>query len=84
MSGSETTTLRLNDTRKRRLNSVEDVVDKNSRAGAIDEATKHYLRAREDLEDVAEELEEEFQEVADRHALGTWKLDVSVEVGKER
>ena len=80
MSGSETTTLRLNETRKRRLDSVEDLVEKNSRAGAIDEATKHYLRAREDLEDLADELEEEFQEVADRHALGTWELDVSIEV----
>jgi len=80
MSGSETTTLRLNDTRRRRLDSVEDLVEKNSRAGAIDEATKHYLRAREDLEDIAEDLEEEFQEVADRHALGTWELSVSVEI----
>jgi predicted DNA-binding protein len=78
--GSDTTTLRLNDTRKRRLNSVEDHIDKNSRAGAIDEATKHYLRAREDLEDLAEELEDEFQEHADRHALGTWELNVTVEI----
>jgi len=83
MSGSETTTLRLNDTRKRRLDSVEELVEKNSRAGAIDEATKHYLRARENLEDVSEELEEEFQEVADRHTLGTWNLDVSVELETE-
>ena len=78
--GSDTTTLRLNDTRRRRLNRVEKNVDKNSRAGAIDEATKHYLRAREDLEDLAEELEEEFQERADSHALGTWELSVTVEI----
>jgi len=78
--GSETTTLRLNDRRRRRLEGVEDLIEKNSRAGAIDEATKHYLRAREDLEDVAEELEEEFQEVADRHALGTFEPGVSVTV----
>ena len=78
--GGETTTLRLNDRRRQRLEGVEDLIEKNSRAGAIDEATKHYLRAREDLEDVAEELEKEFQEVADRHALGTFELDVSVTV----
>lgn len=78
--GSDTTTLRLNETRKRRLNNVEDHVDRNSRAGAIDEATKHYLRTRKDLEDLAEELEEEFQESADRHALGTWELNVTVEI----
>jgi len=34
----------------------------------------------EDLEDVAEQLEEEFQEVADRHALGTWELSVTVDI----
>ena len=78
--GSDTTTLRLNETRKRRLDKVEDQVDKNSRAGAIDEATKHYLRAREDLEELAEELEDEFQERADQHALGTWELNVTVEI----
>jgi predicted DNA-binding protein len=82
MSGSETTTLRLNDRRRRRLDRVEDNVDKNSRAGAIDEATKHYLRAREDLEDLAEELEQRFQDEADERALGTWELDVTVEVNK--
>jgi predicted DNA-binding protein len=82
MSGSETTTLRLNDRRRRRLDRVEDNVDKNSRAGAIDEATKHYLRAREDLEDLAEELEQRFQDEADERALGTWNLDVTVEVNK--
>ena len=81
--GSETTTLRLNDTRKRRLDRVEKNVDKNSRAGAIDEATKHYLRALREVEDVAEELEEEFQEVADRHALGTFELEVEVSVDVE-
>jgi predicted DNA-binding protein len=78
MSGSETTTLRLNDTRRRRLNRVEENVDKNSRAGAIDEAAKHYLRAKEDLEDLAEELEQRFQAEADERALGTWELDVTV------
>jgi len=80
MSGSETTTLRLNDTRRRRLDRVEEEVDKNSRAGAIDEATKHYLRAKQDLEDLAEELEQRFQDEADERALGTWELDVTVEV----
>jgi predicted DNA-binding protein len=82
MSGSETTTLRLNDTRRRRLDRVEEGVDKNSRAGAIDEATKHYLRAKEDLEDLAEELEQRFQAEADERALGTWELDITVEVNK--
>jgi predicted DNA-binding protein len=80
MSGSKRYSYRLGDTRKRRLNKIEDDIQKDSRAAAIDEATKHYLRAREDLEDIAEELEEEFQERADRHALGTWELDVTVEV----
>ena len=80
MSGSETTTLRLNDTRRRRLDRVEEDVDKNSRAGAIDKATKHYLRAREDL---AGTLEERFQAEADERALGTWELDVEVSVVKE-
>jgi len=59
---------------------VQENIDRDSRAGAIDEATKHYLRAMEDLEDVAEQLEEEFQEVADRHALGTWELSVTVDI----
>jgi metal-responsive CopG/Arc/MetJ family transcriptional regulator len=83
MSGSETTTLRLNDTRKRRLDRVEEEIDKNSRAGAIDEATKHYLRAREDLEELAGELEQRFQAEADERALGTWELDVEVSVVEE-
>jgi len=83
MSGSETTTLRLNDRRRRRLDRVEEEVDKNSRAGAIDEATKHYLRAKEDLEDLAEELEQRFQAEADERALGTWNLDVTVEVSDD-
>jgi metal-responsive CopG/Arc/MetJ family transcriptional regulator len=83
MSGSETTTLRLNDTRKRRLDRVEEEIDKNSRAGAIDEATKHYLRAKKDLEDLAEELEQRFQAEADERALGTWELDVEVSVVEE-
>lgn len=83
MSGSETTTLRLNDRRRRRLDRVEENVEKNSRAGAIDEATKHYLRAKEDLEELADELEQRFQDEADERALGTWGLDVEVSVAEE-
>jgi len=80
MSGNKRYSYRLDDPRKRRLDKIEEDIEKDSRAAAIDEATRHYLAARADLEDLAEELEERYQEDADEHALGTWDLEVSVDV----
>jgi len=83
MSGNKRYSYRLDDVRQRRLEAVEDEITEESKAAAIDEATKHYLRAKEDLEELAEELEQRFQAEADERALGTWELDVEVSVVEE-
>jgi hypothetical protein len=83
MSGNKRYSYRLDEVRQRRLEAVEDEITEESKAAAIDEATKHYLRAKEDLEELADELEQRFQDEADERALGTWELDVEVSVVDE-
>ena len=74
------TSLNLTDKRERWLERTKDKTGENTNSGAIDKALLHYLDTCRDMEKLAEELEEEFQETADRHALGTWDLNVTVEI----
>ena len=43
MSGSPTMSIRLNESRERRLEYLQEATDENTAAGAIDVATEYYL-----------------------------------------
>jgi hypothetical protein len=80
---SNRTSLRLNDVRERRLDRLKETFDENTNAKALDRASMHALRDRERVDELAEELEDEFQEEADRYVGGLFSLDVEVSVRVE-
>ena len=48
--------IRMNETRERRLKRAMEAMDENTKAGAIDQALKHYLADKQNKEQAADEL----------------------------
>jgi len=72
--------IRDTDVRDRRFRRIIEEIDKDSKSGAMDTAMKHYLKSLEDTRQLADNLEEEFNEEAQRYAPGSWEISVSVEL----
>jgi hypothetical protein len=74
------TSLNLTDKRERWLERAKEKTGENTNSGAIDKALLHYLDTCREVEKLADELEDEFQQEADKYAVGNFDIEVAVEV----
>jgi hypothetical protein len=77
------TSLNITDKRERWLERAKEKTGENTNAGAIDKALLHYLDTCREVDGLADDLEEEFQQEADKYAVGNFDLNVTVEVEEE-
>lgn len=74
------TSLSLTEERERRLERLRKDTGEKTNAKAIDQAARHHRLSKLDVEALADDLEDEYQEDADQRALGSFRLEVSVDI----